>query len=283
VRRMIVLCVIVSVALIAGSCKKKQDIEADKAAIRELVREDTVHFATSTQHDSTTGGYFADGDTGVFWWRGTQTHDSAPGINVEVVGDSAWVEWSQHNYGYFHVLMLPPGETLQLYNKRLSESVRLQAIFTREGRESDDDRGWRFRRISLATGTSDTVNTVRIDSLRIQSSLQNIVIRDPLHTYYRLDSLVAFTPGEQVTVTLYTNATEGIAFLHTFVLVWPFYIRLKFDYQGQGVFSGTWHAQGFPSFRFAIFDLMLRGTIYNPATPYDFNGWLFPYRIKTAE
>uniref|UniRef100_A0A7V3PU75 Lipoprotein n=1 Tax=candidate division WOR-3 bacterium TaxID=2052148 RepID=A0A7V3PU75_UNCW3 len=261
----------------------KQDVAADRAAIMSLVEKDTVHFSASTSHDSTTsGGYFAAGETLIFWWRGPQTHDTAV-INVEINGDSAVVSWSRHNFGYLHILAQVPDTTLQLWNKNLVETVRLNAIFRREGKESDTDRGWRLKMISLATGTSDSVNTVRIDSLRIQSSLRELTIRSPLTTYFQPDSLFWFTPGEEVTVTLYTNATGGVAFLHTFVLVWPFYVRVPFNYLGDGVFQGVWHAQIVPSFRFAIFDLMTRSTIYTPDSPYDFNGWLFPYRVKTAD
>jgi hypothetical protein len=273
---MMVLAMFVSVGC------KKQDVAADQAAIELLVRQDTAHFAAGTQHDSA-GGSLVDGDTAFMWWRGAQTHDSAPGIEVAISGDSATVTWSQHNYGWFEVLVRPVGETLQLWNKPLQEKVQLSAIFTRSGPASDADRGWQFQRISLANGRSDSVQSVRIDSLRLQSSLQNTLIRDPLATFYRSDSLVSFTPGELVTLTLYTNATAGKAFLHTFVLAWPFYIRLEFTDQGDGVYQGSWHAQGFPSFRFGIFDLMARTTIYERDGAYDFNGWLFPYRIATAD
>ena len=125
-RKAIVLTVLLlAVSVVFVSCKKKQDIEADKAAVRELVQKDTVHFNGNTVHDST-GGYFTDGDTAVFWWRSAQTHDSAPGVMVAVSGDSAWVDFSQHNYGWFHVLVKPPGETLQLWNKLLSDAAFLR-------------------------------------------------------------------------------------------------------------------------------------------------------------
>lgn len=281
-KKVLLVCLITVLAGGFSSCKK-QDIAADRAAIMALVEKDTVHFSTSTTHDSTTGGgCFAAADTHIFWWRGPQTHDTAV-IQVEVVGDSAIVSWSRHNYGDLHILVQVPDTALQLWNKRLAETVRLRAIFRREGKESDTDRGWRLRMISLGTGTSDSVNTVRIDSLLIQSSLRELKIREPLATFFRVDSLFWFTPGEEVTITLYTNATDGLAFLHTFVLIWPFYVRVPFNYLGNGVFQGTWHAQLVPSFRFAIFDLMPRATIYTPDAPYDFNGWLFPYRIRTAD
>lgn len=268
--------------LAVAGCKR-QDLEKDRAAIRSLVEQDTVHFNTATSHDSTTGGgYFTLGDTLVFWWRGPQTHDQ-PVVEVNVVGDSAWVRWSRHNFGKFHILVKPPDTTLLLWNKDLVETVHLAAIFRRDGRESDTDRGWRLKKISLATGASDSTSTVRIDSLRIHSSLRELVVKDPLNTFFPVDSLFSFTPGEEVTVTLYTNATEGLAFLHTFVLFWPFYVRVPFNNLGDGVFQGVWHAQLVPSFRFAIFDLITRSTVYSPDAPYDFNGWLFCYQVRTAD
>lgn len=281
-RSIVTFLVVVLVAVLA-SCGRK-DAEADRAAVRALVEKDTVHFKTSTSHDSTGGsGYSTDGDTAVFWWRGQQTHDSTPTLEVAVAGDSAWVDWSQHNYGEFYVLVNLPGDSLALWTKQLKERTRLRGTFIRIGREADADRGWRLRSISLATGVSDPENSVRIDSLGIASSLRSLVIAGPLDTYYRTDSLVAFTPGERLTLTLYTNATAGKAFLHTFVLAWPFYVRVPFEDQGNGVFTGTWHAQVIPSFRFGIFDLMARNTIYSPDGPYDSNGWLFPYFIRTAD
>lgn len=276
--------IILAIVIVAGftGCKK-QDVAADRAAIMALVERDTVHFATGTAHDSTSGsGYFAASDTMVLWWRGPQTHDTAV-INVEVLGDSAVVNWSRRNFGDFYILAKPPDTSLLLWTKKLVETARIAAIFKREGKDSDADRGWRLKKISLATATSDSVNTVRIDSVTIHTSLRHLVIKSPLITFFPVDSLFSFTPGEQVTVTLYTNATEGLAFLHTFILAWPFYVRVPFNYLGDGVFQGTWNAQLVPSFRFAIFDLITRSTVYSPDAPYDFNGWLFCYQVKTAD
>lgn len=281
-RAVLAVAVLAAVVLMLPSCKKKQDVEADKAAIRALVEQDTVHFAGSTSHDST-GGSFADGETLVWWWRSAQTHDSTPAVEVWVSGDSGFVEWSQHNYGYFYVLAAVPDTTLQLWTKTLVENVSLRAVYFRTGESTDSTRGWQISGISLAAGASESTQTVTIDSLRILSSLRDIVIRDPLNTFFNADTMVMFTPGEQMTVSLYTNASGGNAFLHTFVLFWPFYLRVPFTHQGDGVFVGNWNAPVIPSVRFAIFDLLARSTIFTPDQPYDFRGWLLPYRIRTAE
>ena len=282
-RKALVLTVLLVAALtLLVSCKKKQDVEADKAAVRELVDKDTTHFSGNTSHDSA-GGFFMDGDTAVLWWRSAQTHDSAAGVTVGVSGDSAWVDFSQHNYGYFHVLALPPGETLQLWNKPLSENTHLRAIFLRTGKSTEGTRGWKLDKISLFTGQSESTHTVKIDSMTITSSLRSILITDPLNMFYNVDTMVTFTPGELLTINLYTNATAGKAFLHTFMAVPPYYVRWPFTDMGNGVYQGAWHAPIVPSIRFAIFDLLERSTIYGPGQPYDYNGWLLPYNIHTAD
>ena len=263
------------------SCNKV-DPEADALAIQGIVDRDSVWFEGSTTVDSTgTGGL--DSDTAVIWWRGAQTHDD-PVVDIQVNGDSAWVEWSRHNYGDFYILANLPTDSLVLWTKNVVETAKLRGVFTRNGRVSDDDRGWALQKVSLAYGQSDSANTVRIDSLRIESATAgDILVVDPLSTYYGLENLTWFTPGESVTLTLYTNVEEGEAFLHTFVLLWPFYVRVKFDNAGAGVYTGTWNAQLLPFPRFAIFDFVTRSTIYTPDMPYDFTGWMFPYTIRTAD
>lgn len=157
-----------------------------------------------------------------------------------------------------------------------------QAIFLQTGDVEDTvTRGWQLKKISLASVESDSVNTIKIDSLRIQSeSHPNLVITNPLNTFFPLDTLLTFKPAELVTLTLWTDATNSEAFLHTFILIWPFYVRVKFNKAGPGVFTGTWRTQIVASPRFAFFDLLNRHTLYTPDAKYDFNGWLLPYKIK---
>jgi hypothetical protein len=283
VRRLFLFVVALSVtAVMVGACKKA-DPEADKAAIRALVEEDTTYFKSSTErdYDDTTMLSLAGDTTLKFWMRGPQEHDSVPVIDVEVTGDSAVVTWFQHNYGQLLIWPNIPETTGVLWVKELTERVELSAVFLRQGRETDDNRGWTLNAVSLAAGQSELDSSVRIDSVRIASSLRDIVIADPLGAFYRVDSLMWFTPGELLTITLYTNVPDGQAFLHTFLGVVP--VRIPFDSEGEGRFTGTWHAQLFPWLRFAIFDVVSRNTLYHPTEPYGFRGWLLPYLIKAAD
>jgi hypothetical protein len=168
-----------------------------------------------------------------------------------------------------------------LWDKNLAETAEVRATFLRTGTVDDEHRGWQLHTISLAYGASDSVNTVRIDSVRINClSYPDLLIADPLNTYYDVEDLLTFQSLEDVTVTLYTNVVDGNAFLHTFILAWPYYVRLPFANMGNGVYQGTWNAQIIAVPRFAIFDLLSHSTIYTETDPYDFNGWLLPYTIS---
>lgn len=286
-RKALVLFCVLFLAGTVMECKK-QDVNADKAAIRKLVLNDRNWFNATTKTDSSKESTWVQlgADTVLIWWRGAQTFND-PIVNIEVAGDSAYVDWMRSNKtGDLNLLIKVPDTSWQLWVKKVWETARIRGVFARVGSTNDSTRGWALKKISLAAGVSDSVNTVRIDSLRIQStSYPNYVIHDPLNTFYRIDSLVTFRPGESVTLTLYTNAADGDAFLHTFILSWPWYVRVKFNSLGNGVFTGTWPAQVVEFPRFAIFDLMNHRTLYMPPTVfgYDFSGWLLPYNIKASE
>ena len=154
--RWLILVLAVTVVFVI-SCNRA-NTDADRQAIEALVEQDTVWFSASTTVDSTgTGGF--DSDTVVKWWRGIQTHDE-PNLTVEVVGDSAWVAWSRHNYGDFYVLAKPPDTNWVLWTKKVFETVQLRGVFSREGSANDDNRGWQLKQISLAYGQSDSAQTV---------------------------------------------------------------------------------------------------------------------------
>jgi len=273
------LMLVFAVAFLA-SCQK-QDVDKDKAAVRALVDGDTIHFKTGTAGDSSEGASTTDDTTMGIWWRGPQTHDSLPTIDVEVQGDSAWVGWHQHNYGEIFHWVQTSETTAAKWTKSLQEAVQLNAVYRRDGQSSDTDRGWKLKKMSLECGQSETTNTVQIDSLKIHSSLRDILIVNPLESYFPADSLITFTPGEKLDITLYTNVTNGYAWLHAF---WGLLlVRTPFQGQGDGVFTGTWSAELWPGFRFAIFDLMTNSTLMDPVAPYDYNGWLLPYKIQTAK
>ncbi|MCK4940599.1 hypothetical protein KAS45_00765 [candidate division WOR-3 bacterium] len=271
-KRKLFVFAILALAVMVSQCAK----ETDEDAINDLIAADTVYFNTGTEGDSASGEYFMGRDTTIWWWRSPQTHGE-PLIAIDIVEDSAWVSWSRDNYGYLRILKTDSIPWLD-WSKTLSETAELHATFLRTGTEDDEYRGWQLNTISLAYGVSNTVNTVMIDSVRISClSYPDLWIIDPLNTYFDIENLITFQPGEPVEITLYTNVADGYAFLHTFAGILP--VRLPFTNLGEGEYSGTWNAQLVAIPRFAIFDLMPHSTLYTSDGPYDFNGWLLPYNI----
>ena len=271
-KRKLFVMVVLVMAVVISQCSK----ETDEDAIRALIADDDVYFNASTVGDSASGGSSSLRDT-IWWWRSPQTH-SDPIISINIVEDSAWVSWMRDNYGYLRILNITSVPWLD-WSKELSETAELRATFLRTGTEDDEYRGWELHTISLAYGVSNPSHTVVIDSVHIScSTYPSLWIIDPLNTYFDIQNLITFQPGELVEITLYTTVTDGYAFLHTFLGILP--VRLDFDDLGEGVFYGQWHAQLVAGPRFAIFDLMPYSTLYTPDGPYDFNGWLLPYMIS---
>lgn len=278
-KRKLLMVMTLALTVLLVQCAKESERELDEDAIRSLIMADSIWFNANTQVDSTSGTYLGGRDTTIVWWRSAQTHSGLT-IEIDIVEDSAWVSWQRINSGYLHTLA-GWDDTLVLWTKNLEETAQIRATFLRTGDVSDEHRGWELHSISLAYGESNQVNTVRIDSVRINStSYPDVVIIDPLNTFYFLDDLITFDPGESVTLTVYTNVADGHAFLHTFILAWPFYVRLNFANLGEGVYQGTWNAQLVAVPRFAIFDLLSHSTLYTSEDIYDFNGWLLPYNIS---
>jgi len=257
--------------------------EKNLEAIKELVLADEVWFDANTEVDSTGGGSMIFGDTasGILWWRTAQTHDE-PIIDIQIDGDSGWVEWSRGNFGSVAIwAFVPDSNKWFFWEKDLEETAKLRGIYRKTGSDADPNRGWVLEKVSCAVGAS-TNGTVNIDSFHITSAETgyDFTVTDPLNTYYDLtENIVTFKAQEEVTVTLYSNNTKTDAFMHTFVLAWPFYIRDPFDNMDDGVHEGTWNIQAIPFPRWVIFDVMKKTTLYDSDGEYDFSGILFPYYI----
>ncbi|MBI4723229.1 MAG: hypothetical protein HY769_09615 [Candidatus Stahlbacteria bacterium] len=281
------------VAMVIG-CGKEKPVVTDEEAIQTIVDSDDYFNLTrgdDTDHADTTGS--KDSLLGnPLWWR--KVTDKTKQRVITVVGDSAYVERTIHRTGLFRtigrVVDDSTGDTTWFDGKKpLGDTLRMRATFKRTGDNAANDRGWRLKKLSGAYGWSDNygndsiVHTVRIDSIRIQStSYPDTMLKNPLETLFNKENVMTFAPAENITVTLYTNVTDGEAYLHVFQTPWPGHYRILMASNGNGSYTNAtpWHAQLIQGVRFAFFDLMKYGTIHDTVYPYDFDGWLYPYRVK---
>ncbi len=282
--------IVIVLVLLSFYCAKEEgvtDVEADKSAITNIVNT-SVYFNTTEHYEGeavsdsgdTSGLLNADTLGAVLWGR--ELHDrKSPVIDIKINGDSAYVYYTGGNIGFLDILTYMPDTGWVLFKKPLSETFTIRAVFQRTGPVTSQNRGWELTYISGAHGISDSVHTVRIDSIRIQSeSYPDTLIRDPL-ALFSVDNILTFKPQEEVNLTLYTNDGTANAFLHIFAY-FPPHIRIPFANMGSGMYENPnpWHANLIPSIRLAVFDFMQYETLHDSEYPYDFDGWLFPYIVQ---
>ncbi|MBN2378189.1 hypothetical protein JXM67_00080 [candidate division WOR-3 bacterium] len=268
---------LIALAFIVVGC---QNVDEEMEAIKQWVLEDTTYFDASTPVDSTNGEssniLMATADS-IFWWRAAQNLES-PDVDVDVKGDSGWVEWTRHHTAKLNIFAFVPDTGIWVHwVKDFGETAKIRGIFRKTGVDSDPYRGWTLEKISCAVGNSDN-STVAIDSIKITSQANDLLLKPPYEDqFFDLDSLIKFKSLEPVSITLYANGEETVAHLHTTLGL--ILVRDTFS-NTAGVHTGTWNTQFWPSFRFAIFDLMKKSTLWEEEAAYDYDGVLLPYLIK---
>ena len=285
-RSPLILFLAILIALPGCSKKSENPQLTDEEAIQEFASGSdwfklTNHFEGEAVSDSgdtsTTAGKILWDTLTVLWGRKITGHPD-PQATIEITGDSAFVSWEINTVGYFHIVKWVSDSGRWVHIKKpLSETANLHAIFKRMDETNLTYRGWELTKISGAEGTSDSVCTVEILSVNIQSeSYPDTTITDPL-VLFDIEDVLTFQTGEEVTLTVETNGMPAELFLHVFTDHWPWHFRIPFHNEEDGTYTGTWTVQRIPAVRFAVFDLLHHDTIYDDSYPYDFNGWLFPY------
>jgi hypothetical protein len=281
----------VAVFVITGCGKDgPSDAELDKTEIESMISSSEWFGTTKYQdNDSSSASKLGKSEKGdalidVLWWRGIPPTGRQWNINISVSGDSAYVEWELKSTGKFNLLGKLAADSVGYFGqKTLKETSRMDAVYKRTGNTDETNRGWELEKLSGAIGSSDDVHTVRIDSVRIQcASYPDTILTDALETLFNKDNALTFAPQEDVTVTLYTNTSDGEAYLHVFQPNFPWHIRILMENNGDKTYTNAtpWHVQVIPAVRFAVFDLMHHNTIYDTDYAYDFDGWLYPYVVE---
>ncbi len=173
--------------------------------------------------------------------------------------------------------------TLHIVTKPLGE-MRLRIVDLRRARlphdmdrESDDDHDstrvrWRLAGFSGVKVTSDS-NTTQIESVRIQEGSLDTTITDPL-TFVRLRRLIPFHGGAPVMLTVTTSHSNDVVSLDYNDR------RIMLKSNGDGTYSGQFRCRGWMRglWHFGV-DAVAHATLYDDATGYDSQRWVFPYVI----
>jgi len=143
----------------------------------------------------------------------------------------------------------------------------------------DNDHGDRPRwRIVASSGVEVTSKdaTTRIQSLRVQSADLDTTLTDPL-AFFRLRKLIKVNATEPVKLTVTTGNSDDLVFLFSRAG------RHRFHNNGDGTFSGTWHAPWLRGIRHAGVNAFSNGTLLDDKAPYDSKAWILPYVVTAND
>lgn len=286
------MIVILGIALFGCTKKATEPVpENDSEAIQWLISENPSYFNTQDHYGSedTSGS----GTIGIlsmynyFWYREILP-DPTINVNIDIIGDSAYVTWSGEFNGILHLFLSDtfPPDTINEYTKNFTDDGKRYAIFKRLYPANEDPqrrRGWRLVKVSGAEIISQG-NTVQIDSVRLNSSsYPDTILKDPLALFTKED-VITLKPEEKCSLTVYTNNDSAHVFLHS----WMRHIqhhRSEFKNIGNGVFTGVWFApsddpNALKTRHHAAFDMLSKGTLEDTLSAYDSNAWIFPYLVS---
>jgi hypothetical protein len=180
--------------------------------------------------------------------------------------------------GGFHILAGPAGQdsaprdSLSLIRKPLVDHW-VRRILLRRVRTEDDARvRWRIAATSGVEVTSRSAQT-NILSLRVQTASQDTTIENPL-AFWFLRRIVKVTPGEDVTLTVTTAASDDVVVLISRAG------RFRFHNNGDNTYTGHWRAPALGGLRHVGVNALSRGTLFDDAAPYDSKAWILPYVVR---
>jgi len=273
-RRMLALMVIMPLVTFFGCGKEGvEGIDEDKTAIESLIEGSS--YLGSTEHY---GEEDIDGTKEeiipICWWRGHPTNIERD-VYITIVGDSAFAEINTTIYDTLHIIAIDSigDTTIQMYNKFFIEHGKRYAIFKKDT-VATYHRGWRLYALSGVDVTSEP-NTVQIDSVKIEWGDSTRVITDILELETR-EEVFTMNPEQVFTISVYTNDTTALVFLHTWRGNRSHRWRL---HHGQNGFHGFCQAAPGGIHHIAV-DIMTHSTLFDSDEPYDSNTWIIPYRIE---
>jgi hypothetical protein len=138
--------------------------------------------------------------------------------------------------------------------------------------DGDNDRPrWRIAAVSGVKVTSNP-NTTHIVSVRIQTSVKDTTITDPMGLV-RLRRFCHFTSGDSVRVTVTTTRNDDVVVLNYFGA------HRRFTNHGDNTYSATFRSFWLAGVNHLGVNALSHGTLFDNAAPYDSDAWILPYVV----
>lgn len=324
--------IILSITLIlVWGCNKDQSPTADERTLNELAIQNAISDIESSEegdyfysnlNDESEDNFF-DPTISSFTTLGKQIiplrfgRIARPIVkDIRIIFDtdtSATVMFRKEMRGLFRILAADTStqDTIQIYrvNKKLGHEFQRIAHFAKRGSDNEARRGWRLVDFSMALGESygfEDSTRVKTDleivKFIVQSESIDTTIADPLGYFQTKENVFSFTPGTEVTLTVYVNnsslnpyifpegtqATELVRLHYARHRIRRFHGIKRFDWIGQdidgnNIYQGTWTVGNRFGIHHATIDVIDNGTILDDdeaAYPYNSVTWSTPYLVN---
>ena len=210
-----------------------------------------------------------------FAWGRERTQPIQRTITIDQVGDSAHVTIVGKMIGVLHIWAVPADtDTVMNLQKPVEVDYSRTAIFKKTGEDSGEYRGWVLVKISGVDVVSTPTITVMVDSVHLQGTSVDTTLTDP-SALFEVENALMFTEGDSIDVTVYTNDSSALVYLHPFRLGG----RTKFQNNGDGSYSGIWIIPSADIHRVA-FDVIQWETLYDDSYDHDSSIWVYPYKVQ---
>ncbi len=214
--------------------------------------------------------------------------------------------------GHFVIGTMDSAYNWMRIHKKMGHEFKRIAHFVKRGNDGEElRRRWRLKEFSMVLGQSLGIvdsnlvrNTVNIEKLIVETDT-TIVIEDPLSFMQTRKNVMSYSPGTEVTVTVYVentsdNAIQVPAGQGTELVRLHFARHRKWrntgyyrhgirhmkwigEENGMNIYQGSWTVKDRFRIHHAVIDVIDNGTIFDDDVnlyPYNSVTWGTPYLVK---
>lgn len=293
---LVVLAVTLVFFLFSGCSKsptspQTTQLTADQLAVQNLVQTDPAFDVTAAmdESDSVSEGGLAKSaavlDTVFHWWR--QITDRDRHIDIMITDSTARVTVTDTLMGLLHVVGADSVGRVQ-FTTPLTDVATHKALFKRRHPpDGDEHRGWVLAAVSDVLFKSSPLDTRQIRTTQVRTSMSGVnrtLTESGITALTPRDSILTFTIGDTVWVTVTTGDPSDSVFLHVrdgHRDMRPH--RKSLHNNGDGTFSGQFlvpqDLEGASGRKHMVVDVIKHDVLDNHAR-YDSHGWGILYRVR---
>ncbi|MEN3046576.1 MAG: hypothetical protein ABDH49_06315 [Candidatus Hydrothermales bacterium] len=202
--------------IIITGCKRGRyaDRYTDKEAIVELIRSSSI-FNQRAPAGNDSARLLLKGSVNPLFWGREIKNIPSPDIEIYIIGDSAYVDYTGYDEGILHLwAWVPDSQKVKHYKRDFSDIFYIKGTFKRLGDVNDPHRGWKLWSVTGIRALSRNVSPdFSIDSMEVRLGNKAFKVKDPL-TFRKISEIDTVTKYDTVGIKVYVNKDVNYPYLH---------------------------------------------------------------------